>query len=336
MPWRCQTVFATHSRNAGNCSGERTIGIEREGGAVEDEFVLAADFVQINQRQRAFAHARNRDLQAFVLLAAPIGRTVRHDEKLGAGLGETFDDLLAPDVLADRHADAHAAKDDRPRRPPGGKDALFIEDAVIRQIDLEADGFDPALVEQRIGIVAKAVLGPGQADEGGRAAIGGRPRNLFESGAAGFLEGRFQDEILGRIAGEEQFREDDEIGAHRRRLGAGAQDGRRIGGNIADGAADLGESDDEAVGRGGGSDHRLDLARRPAAAMRRRRPALNWVAFLRWPQLFDELLSSAWHSSKCVRMCFLSSSLRGLVPVHPMDLVSIPECLDIVEQFPTR
>src|SRR5208283_3965953 len=98
-----------------------------------------ADLVQINQRQFAFAHARNRNLQAFVVLAAPIRRTVRHDEKLGTGLGETFDDLRAPDVFADRHADAHATKDDRPRRPPRGEDALFVEDAVIRQIDFEAD-----------------------------------------------------------------------------------------------------------------------------------------------------------------------------------------------------
>ena len=55
-------------------------------------------------------------------------------EDLGAGLGERFDDLRAPDVLADRHAEAHAADVEGARHRPGREDALFVEHAVVRQV----------------------------------------------------------------------------------------------------------------------------------------------------------------------------------------------------------
>ena len=95
-----------------------------------------------------------------------------------------------------------------PGSGPGGEDALFVEDAVIRQIDLEAHGLDPAAVEQGVGIVALAVLDPGQADEHGRAAIGGVAR-------AQFLEARGRPP--GRPASAPDPRADSRRGTARRR-----------------------------------------------------------------------------------------------------------------------
>jgi len=57
-------------------------------------------------------------------------------------------DLVLPDVLADRYAKAHAAKRDRARQLARREHAFLVEDAVVRQIDLVADGGDLALVQQ--------------------------------------------------------------------------------------------------------------------------------------------------------------------------------------------
>ena len=83
----------TLSSKAGSCAATE-IGVEREGCAVEHQFVLAADLVEIDQRQAALGDARDRDRQAQVVLVARIGRAVRHDEDFRAGLGEALDDVL--------------------------------------------------------------------------------------------------------------------------------------------------------------------------------------------------------------------------------------------------
>ena len=196
------------------------------------------------------------------MLAAPVGRAVGHQQDFGAGLGEALDDLLAPDVLADRHAKPHAAKRNGPRQGTGREHALFIEHAIVGQIDLEAHGLDAPMVEQGDGVVAAAVLDPWRADEQGRAAVSRLARERLQRRAAGFLKGRLQHEILGRIARQKQFAEQDEIGAERGRLRAGGADRAGVAFDIADDAVDLRERDDETVGGRGRSVHGEGLARR--------------------------------------------------------------------------
>ena len=168
------------------------------------------------------------------------------------GLDDAFDGVRAPDVLADRHADAHAAKDDRPRRRAGREHPLLVEHAVIGQVDLEAHRLDPPAVEQRHGVVELAVLDPGQADQHRRPAVGGLARQLLAGRAAGLLKGRLQHQILGRIAGEEEFGRHHDVGAERRGLRARLAQPVAIALDIADDRGNLGERDDEAVGAGAG------------------------------------------------------------------------------------
>ena len=118
-----------------------------------------------------------------------MGRAVRDEEDLAAGLGDALDDLVAPDVLADRNADAHAADHHRPGQRTRREHALLVEDAVVRQIDLEAQRRNLAGVEQRIGVVEAAVLGPGP-DEHRRPAVAGLARERLAGLAADILEGR--------------------------------------------------------------------------------------------------------------------------------------------------
>ena len=56
---------------------------------------------------------------------------------------------------------------------PGVEDALLVEHAVVRQVDLVAHGRDLAAVEQQMTSCELAVLAPGRADDHARAAVGG-------------------------------------------------------------------------------------------------------------------------------------------------------------------
>ena len=171
---------ARHHRAEGRqLRAERAVGVEREGAAVERQLVLAADHVEIDERQSAFDDARNGDALANGELVALVRRGVGDQQDLAAGLEDAFDRVGTPDVLADRHADAHAAKCDRPRRRPGRKHPLFVKYAVVGQVDLEAHRLDPPAVEERHCVEELAVLDPGQADERGRPAVGGRARELL-------------------------------------------------------------------------------------------------------------------------------------------------------------
>ena len=191
------------------------------------------------------------DVLADGELVALVGRGVGDEQDFAAGLEDAFDRVRTPDVLADRNADAHAAEHDRPRRRPRREHPLLVEDAVVGQIDLEPDRLDPPAVEQRHGVVDLAVLDPGQADQRRRAAVGGRARQLVAGGAARLLERGLEHQILGRIAGEVQFRRHHDVGPERRRLRARLAQPVAISGDVADDRRDLRQRDDEAV-RGGG------------------------------------------------------------------------------------
>ncbi len=253
--------------------GERTVGIERERRAFEDEFVLAADLIEIDERQAAFDDARDGDVLTNRELVALVRGGVGNEQDFAARLGDAFDRIGAPDVFADRHADAHAAKHDRPRRGTRLEHPLFVEHAVIGQIDLEAHRLDPPAVEQRRGVVQRAVLDPRQSDEHGRPAVGGLAREALAGGAAGLLERRLEHQILGRISGEIELGRHHQIRAEARGLGARPAQTLEVALDVADDRRDLREGDDEAIG-GSGHGRRLDkiLRRRGTARPLIRRP----------------------------------------------------------------
>ena len=64
------------------------------------------------------------------------------------------------------------------RRRAGLKHALFIENAVIGQVDLEAQRLDPAAGQQGVSVEATALQRVGQADQNGGAAVGGLAREF--------------------------------------------------------------------------------------------------------------------------------------------------------------
>src|SRR4029077_4507517 len=73
---------------------DRAVGIERKRCAVEDQFVLAANLIDIDQRQTGLRDALPADIEPSLGLVAPVWRAIRHHQELGAGLTQTFDDIL--------------------------------------------------------------------------------------------------------------------------------------------------------------------------------------------------------------------------------------------------
>ena len=133
----------------------------------------------------------------------------------------------------------------RPRGGAAREQALFVEHAVVRQVRLEAQRGDAALIEQRAGIIELAVLDPGRADQHRRAAARGLARQFLDGGAAGRLERGLQHQIFRRIAADEQFRQHQQIGA----VGLGlVARGARLGGvagDVADRRVQLRQRDRE-------------------------------------------------------------------------------------------
>ena len=188
-------------------------------------------------------------------LALPVGRAVRHDQELGTGLEQALRHLLEPDVLADRQAETEAAKPDRPRQRPDLEHAELVEDAVVGELDLVAEALHLAVVEERDGIVDLAALRPRRADDHARPAVGGILGEGLDRRAARVLERRLEDEILRRIAGDEQLGEDEKVGA----VGRGLRPRRarllQVALDVADDRVELGDGEADGVGdrsHGGG------------------------------------------------------------------------------------
>ena len=230
---------------------ERTIGIQTKRRAVEHQFVLTADLIEIDQRQTAFGNARDGDRQTHVVLLARVRRTVRHDQNFGAGLGQALDDVLVffrlfhPCVFTDGDANPHAADRYRSCCRPARKHALFVEYAVVRKVSLETQSRDPAFIQQCAGIIELAVFHPRRADQNRRTAISGFPRQRFNFRAAGRLKRRLEDQIFGRIARDKKLGQHQQIGTVGYRLCPRRAGPRGIASDITDDGIELCKRDRE-------------------------------------------------------------------------------------------
>ena len=188
---------------------------------------------------------------ADIDLAAIVGRAVRHQQDFGAALAQGLADAeIAPDVLAHRNAEAHAADRHRSGHLAHVEDALLVELAVIGQIHLVAAGNQLAAIEHGGRVEALAVLRARIADDHRRAAVGCVRRQRFHSLQAGFQEGRLQHQILRRIAGDEQLGEQHQIRAVARSVGPGLARPGEIAGNVAHRRVELRDGDADGVGPG--------------------------------------------------------------------------------------
>src|SRR4051812_46722406 len=91
------------------------VAVEREGAAVEDKLVLAAELVDVEERKTALLHPRRGELGALHRLVALEGRPVDDEEELGAALRQRRRDVGEPHILADHEAEGNAAEQRRLR-----------------------------------------------------------------------------------------------------------------------------------------------------------------------------------------------------------------------------
>ena len=128
---------------------------------------------------------------------------------------------VVPDVLADRDAQAPAAKVDRRDLGRRLEVAPFVEDVVGGQQRLAHHRGDPAVLDQRgrVGDAAPgrasrasareirpAARGAGRRPRAGVPRAGGRPCQRLQRRAGRGQEGRALEQVLGRVARERQLR----------------------------------------------------------------------------------------------------------------------------------
>ncbi len=156
-----------------------------------------------------------------------IGAAVRHDQDFRAGLGQAFGNLGEPHILADHDPEPNPLERDGTGKRPGLENTVLIEDAIVRQLVLEAAGSDLSPLQQADRVIELPLLDHRRAHQHGGPAVEGQLGEVLHRFLGGALKGGFTDQILGRIAAQEQFRINDYIRPERLRLlaeGAGERD----------------------------------------------------------------------------------------------------------------
>src|SRR4029453_10110853 len=146
---------------------KRAVTVDDKRSAIEHELVLAADLIDVDQRNSRIDHALARQRQALVEFPHFERRAVRNQEQLRAEPAKVRRDQREPDVLADRKADGRTAKDRRLRQRTWREHALLVEDAVVWQLVLETK-LPLAVCQQCHRVVETATLSPWCSDDNAR------------------------------------------------------------------------------------------------------------------------------------------------------------------------
>ena len=190
--------------------------VEHDRVAVEEELVLAADEVAEREVGGVVARARDEHLLAVLRLADVERRRGEVDEQLGAGEREVGRRRARlPDVLADRRPDQRVAEPEQQQLAARREVAVLVEDAVVRQEALAVEALHLAVGADGAG-VAEVAVEPGRADE--RRSARCTLRDLAQRLLGGADEARAEQQVLGRVPGDGELGEEDELRACRARV----------------------------------------------------------------------------------------------------------------------
>ena len=226
---------------AGRACDDLALVVEDDRVTVEDELVLPADEVAERDVRGVVPGPRDEHLLAVLRLAAVVRRRREVDEERRAGereIGRRGAGL--PDVLADRRADQDVAELEQQELAAGGEVAVLVEDAVVREELLAVDALHGAARAHERGVREVAVERR-PADE--RHDPLAAPRHLVHGLAGRSDEPGPQEEVLGRVSGHRQLREDDEIGGGALRLLDRRGDSPDVAVEVADDDVQLRERD---------------------------------------------------------------------------------------------
>ena len=191
-------------------SDQHALLVEHERCAVEDELVLAADEVRVDDGDRSVGRPGRQHGFAFGEALRVIRRRVEVDDQLCAtgGLDENRAGR-APGVFTDRDADLHSGHIEQRQRLVGHDEVtLFVEHCVVRQYLFAVHAHD-APVCAHCRCVVQVAAGLRESDHRRRTA--GASRELFQRLRGLGNERRAQQQVFGRVPGHRELREDDEI-----------------------------------------------------------------------------------------------------------------------------
>ncbi len=185
--------------------------VEDDRVAVEDELVLPADEVAEREKRGRVARAGDEHLLPVLGLPHVERRGGEVDDELGSREGQVGGGRARlPDVLADGRSDEDVADLDEDEVATLEEVPVLVEDAVVREEVLPVHGLH-ATVGTDGARVREVAVEPGSPHE--RDDARGRAGDLLERLTRGAQEAGPEQEILGRVAGDCELREHDEVGS---------------------------------------------------------------------------------------------------------------------------
>ena len=218
--------------------------VDDERVAVEDELVLTADErAERDCRDRVLGPLRDH-LLALRALAGVVrrGRDVHDQPRAGQRLvAERC--ARDPDVLADGDPDRHAVDVDQRAALAALEVAVLVEDAVVGQAVLAIDALHGAVGDD-CGGVEDVVVAFREADDRDEAAD--RLRDPLERRPRVRQEVGLQQQVLRRVPGDRQLREEDDLSPGGRGALQVVEDQPLVALEVADDGVDLREGDPHA------------------------------------------------------------------------------------------
>ena len=225
----------------GHLLRERAGRIDDEGRAVEDQLVLAADAIHIDDREPGLARPRVDLRAAQAVLSRVIRRAVRDQQHLRAGRLRARGGLGEPDVLADDDAEADAIDVEHARVAARLEVPLLVEHRVVWQVVLAVNLRNAAVADDGDGVVAARARALGKAHQHGAARHRGGERREFAR--ARVDERRAQQQVFRGIAAQRELGRDDQRRTGTLRFRDRRQDAARVGGEVADPLIELRNSE---------------------------------------------------------------------------------------------
>ena len=216
--------------------------VEYERAAIENEFVLAADHIQVGHSNEVIGCARGQHARAVVDAVLVVGRGVDVHDELGTGERYRIERFAGvPDVLTDSHPENEGAGIEDERALASGEVALFIKNAVVGQALLMVDIHQVAIGEDGGGVPGVAFVPINKSDYGDESGCIGCEGDGCVAGDLAELPA--EEQVLGRVSCYGKFRERDDIAASVAPALEVLLDECEVAGDVANRRVDLGQAE---------------------------------------------------------------------------------------------
>lgn len=247
----------------GEAGEELAAGGGDHAAAVEDEFVVSADDIDVDDGAAAGAGGVGDESEADVFLRAVPGAGREIQEEIELAGAQRFDRIdvvetarsdrvVRPDIFADGETDTLAVELHDGGFLGGFEITVFVKDVVGREEAFAGGGGDAALFAKRGAIESGATLAGSVGLDG--AEYGGDNADLGGDFAGGLLnirdEAALKKQIAGWVAADDEFREDDEFRALGDEGVIGVENPPAIAGQVADRGVELGYAEAHDLGLG--------------------------------------------------------------------------------------